>query len=39
MYRGQDLSKSDLKCISKAFDLIEEVTSVKVDLGYGMIMY
>lgn len=39
MYRGQDLSKADLKCISKAFDLIEEGTLVKVDLGYGMIMY
>lgn len=39
MYIGQDLSKADLKCISKAFDLIEEGTSVRVDLGYGMVMY
>lgn len=39
MYIGQDLSKADLKCIGKAFDLIEEGTSIRVDLGYGMIMY
>ena len=39
MYTGQSLSKTDLKCIGKAFSLIEEGTSVRVDLGHGMVMY
>lgn len=39
MYTGQDLSKADLKSIGKAFDLIAEGTSTRVDLGCGMTMY
>lgn len=39
MYIGSDLSKSDLKSISKAVDLIQEGTYNRIDLGYGMIIY